>query len=66
MELLREEYPLETEVELIEMCDPYREMSSGLRGKIIDIDDAGTAHIAWSNGSTLGSVHGVDRFRRVD
>ena len=63
---LREEYPPGTEVELIEMCDPYREMPPGLRGKIIEIDDAGNAHIAWSNGSTLGAVHGIDRFRRVD
>ena len=62
---LREEYPVGTEVELIEMNDPYRDMPPGLRGAIEYIDDAGSAHIRWENGSSLAAIYGVDRFRRI-
>ena len=62
---LREKYPPGTEVELIEMCDPYRKMPPGLRGKVTMVDDAGTVHIAWSNGSTLGAVYGFDTIKKV-
>ena len=62
---LRKEYPAGTEVELIEMNDPYRDMPPGLRGAIEYIDDAGNAHIRWENGSSLAAVYGVDRFRRI-
>ena len=54
----------DTKVILDEMCDPYREMPSGMKGEVLYIDDAGGAHIAWSNGSTLAAIHGVDRFHR--
>ncbi len=61
---LREDYPPGTKVILDEMCDPYREMPSGMKGEVLYIDDAGGAHIAWSNGSTLAAIHGIDRFHR--
>lgn len=66
LEHLREEYPVGCEVELIEMCDPYREMPTGMIGKVMDVDDAGGIHVAWSNGSTLAAIHGFDKIRRID
>ena len=62
---LRKEYPAGTEAELIEMNDPYRNMPPGLRGVIETIDDAGSAHIQWENGSSLAAIYGVDRYRRI-
>lgn len=62
---LREDYPPGTEVVLIEMCDPYREMPAGMKGKVLCVDDTGTVHIAWENGSTLGAVYGFDHIRRL-
>ena len=62
---LREEYPSGTEVELVEMNDPYRDMPQGLKGKVICVDDAGVVHVAWENDSSLGVVYGVDRIRHV-
>lgn len=44
----------------------YRDMPAGLRGKVIHVDDTGTVHVSWENGSSLGAVHGFDRIRRVD
>ncbi len=63
---LREQYPAGCTVELIEMCDPYRDMPAGLRGKVIHVDDTGTVHVSWENVSSLGAVHGFDRICRVD
>lgn len=63
---LREQYPVGCTVVLEEMNDPYREMPAGMTGKVIHVDDAGGIHVAWSNGSTLAALHGVDRIRRID
>ena len=63
---LREEYTVGCTVELIEMCDPYRDMPAGMTGKVTLVDDAGGIHVDWSNGSTLAASHGIDRIRRID
>ena len=62
---LRARYPEGARVELIEMNDPYRDMPPGLRGTVVAVDDIGTVHIAWDNGSSLGAAYGVDRIRRI-
>ena len=62
---MRAEFSAGTEVELIEMNDPYRDMPPGLWGVIETIDDAGSAHIRWENGSSLAAIYGVDRYRRI-
>ena len=63
---IREKYPVGCTVELIEMCDPYRDMPAGLRGTVTHVDDTGTVFADWENGSTLGAVFGEDRIRRVE
>ncbi len=63
---LREEYPPGCKVELVEMNDQYREMPPGLTGEVTSVDDTGTIHVAWSNGSSLGCLHGIDIIRRID
>lgn len=59
------QYPEGCTVVLERMCDPYRE-SRRHDGKVIHVDDAGGIHVAWSNGSTLAALHGIDRIRRID
>ena len=63
---IREQYPVGCTVEIIEMCDPYRDRPAGLRGTVTHVDDTGTVFADWENGSTLGAVFGEDRIRRVD
>lgn len=63
---LREQYPVGCTVELIEMCDPYRDMPAGIIGKVTLVDDAGGVHVDWNNGSSLAEIHGIDRIRRID
>ena len=62
----REQYPIGCTVEIIEMCDPYRDMPAGMHGEVMFVDDAGGVHITWANGSTLAAIHGIDRIRRLD
>ena len=66
LERLRQAYPPGCQVELIEMNDPYRDMPPGLRGEVAFVDDAGSVHVKWSNGSSLAAVYGVDRIKRID
>lgn len=63
---LREQYPTGTRVELIEMNDPYRNMPPGLKGTVLYVDDAGSIHVNWENGSSLAALHGFDRIRKCD
>lgn len=63
---IRERYPVGATVELVRMDDPYsRSLVPGCRGRIVAVDDIGTVHVAWCNGSTLGVVIGVDEIKIV-
>lgn len=37
------------------MNDPYVQMPAGLKGTVMFVDDIGTVHIDWENGSSLGA-----------
>ena len=60
LEALREKYPKGCRVELIKMDDPYREMPPGLKGMVEGVDDSGSIHVRWDNGSSLAVVFGED------
>ncbi|EFL94287.1 DUF4314 domain-containing protein [Mobiluncus curtisii] len=49
-------------VRLIATTDPYTHLTPGEEGTIMVVDDAGTVHVAWDNGSTLGLIPGEDRW----
>jgi hypothetical protein len=56
--------------------DPYSRLRPGTRGTVSLIDDAGTIHVRWDDGSTIGLVQRPliapqpgfrpDRYRRVE
>lgn len=62
---LKQQYSRGSRVVLDIMQDPYREMPNKLQGTVIGVDDCGTVHCHWDNGSTLGVVYGEDRCHRV-
>lgn len=47
-------------VRLINCNDPWTQLSPGLLGTVNFVDSAGTLHVRWDNGSTLGLVPGED------
>ena len=66
LQVLREQFPKGTRLELIEMDDPYNhKLVPGCRGTVTSVDSLGTIHIAWDCGSSLGIVYGVDRCRKL-
>ena len=66
LEALREKYPQGSRVELVRMDDPYREMPPGLKGVVTGVDDSGSIHVNWENGSTLAVVYGEDYVVRIE
>lgn len=41
-------------VRLIRCNDPYTKLLPGMEGTVCRIDDIGTVHVKWDNGSRLG------------
>ena len=63
---LREKYPPGCRVELVKMDDPYREMPPGLKGVVAGVDDSGSIHVDWQNGSSLAVIFREDECRKVE
>ena len=61
LEARRARFKRGSRVELVSMNDPYTNLKPGDRGRVEFIDDVGTAHIIWDNGSTLGAAYGEDK-----
>lgn len=51
---------VEQRVRLVRTSDPYTNLQPGDEGAVMMIDDIGTLHVRWDNGSTLGLVPGED------
>jgi hypothetical protein len=62
---MKEKYPRGTRVELIEMNDPHTKIEPGTQGTVQLVDDTGTVHVKWDNGSRLGLVPGEDKWKRI-
>lgn len=65
VERVKQEYPVGTRVELVQMNDPYRKIEPGTQGTVRFVDDIGTVFVNWENGSSLGAVYGEDVIRKV-
>lgn len=61
---LRDEFPRGCRVELLRMDDPQAP-PVGTCGTVIGVDDAGTIHVNWATGSSLGIAYGADECRRT-
>ena len=65
IERLRASFPRGCRVELMRMEDPQAP-PIGTTGTVIGVDDIGTVHVKWDNGSGLGVALGQDDCRRID
>ena len=61
---IRETYPKGTRVELGSM-DDVQAPPVGTKGTVLWVDDIGTVHVKWDNGSTLGAAYGEDRIFKL-
>ena len=60
-EEFRKTYPVGTRVRLVKM-DDTQAPPAGTLGTVRFVDDAGTIHVNWDNGSSLGLVVPYDEF----
>jgi len=49
-------------VVLVRCTDPYTTLKPGTEGTVQFVDDAGTVHVRWDDGSTLGMIPGEDEW----
>ena len=62
---LRTEFPVGARVEILKMND-VQAPPMGTLGTVTGIDDLGTVHVLWDNGSSLGVAYGEDKCRLVN
>ena len=61
---LRKRYPRGARVRLLYMED-LQAPPVGCLGTVRLVDDIGTIHVSWDDGSSLGVVYGVDQIERI-
>ena len=61
---LKKQYPSDTRVELIEMND-ISAPPIGTSGTVNYVDDIGTIHVKWDNGSMLGVAYPEDKIIKI-
>lgn len=64
IEYLREQYPRGTRV-VCDSMEDFQGVPDGMTGTVDCVDDIGTVHVSWDNGSGLGLVYGEDRFHKI-
>lgn len=65
VENLKKRYPKGTRVMLVRM-DDVQTPPVGTKGTVIGVDDIGSIHVQWYNGSTLAVIYGEDMCRVID
>ena len=63
LEQLRKQYPKGTKLQMITMRNEKYPISPGTVGEVTHIDDIGSIHMKWENGSSLAIIPEVDSFR---
>ena len=61
---LKESFKKGTRVRLIHM-DDFHAVPEGTYGTVNYVDDIGSIHVNWDNGSALALIPGEDKFEKV-
>ena len=65
LEQLRKQYPKGTKLQLLSMRNEKYPVLPGTVGEVTHIDDAGSIHMRWENGSSLALIPEIDSFQTV-
>ena len=65
LEQLRRQYPKGTKLQLLSMRNEKYPVLPGTVGEVTHIDDAGSIHMRWENGSSLALIPEIDSFQTV-
>lgn len=66
IEQLRKKYPVGTKIQLISMRNEEYPVLSGTIGEVKWVDDIGSIHMRWENGSSLALIPEIDSFKVVE
>ena len=66
LEQLRKQYPVGTKIRLISMRNEKYPILPGTIGEVTHIDDMGSIHMKWQNGSSLALIPKVDSFKVLE
>lgn len=66
IDTLKQRYPPGTRVRVSDFNDPYTHIPSGTEGTVIAVDDIGTVHCNFDNGTSIGLISGTDEFHRIE
>ncbi|MBQ6219943.1 MAG: DUF4314 domain-containing protein [Methanobrevibacter sp.] len=61
---LKNYYPVGCKI-VLDYMDDQQAPPTGTIGEVTCIDDAGTIHVRWENGSGLGLIPGTDQFHKI-
>lgn len=65
IENIKKQYPKDTRVKNIAMNDDFA-VPPNTEGTVLFVDDIGTIHVRWDNGSSLGLIVGEDSFIKLE
>lgn len=65
VESMREQYPPDTRVEVISLCNEEEHLRPGMKGTVVGVDDQPALLVHWDNGSSLSLLIGQDQFRVI-
>ena len=65
LEQLRKKYPVGTKLQLIYIRSRKYPVLPGTVGEVTHIDDAGSIHMRWEDGSSLALIPEIDSFQTV-
>ena len=66
LEQLRKQYPKGTKLQMITMRNEKYPIPPGTVGEVTHIDDMGSIHMKWENGSFLAIIPEVDSFKVLE
>lgn len=62
---IRADFPAGSRVMMVYSADPFTPIDGGTEGTVSSVDDIGTIHISWDNGSHLGVILGEDVIEKI-
>lgn len=66
IEELKEKYPIGTKIKLLQDMDDIQPIKAGEIGIVEYIDDEGSLHMSWDNGSSLAIIPEIDKFEVIE
>lgn len=65
IERIRADFPIGSRVMMVYSADPLTPIDGGIEGIVSSVDDIGTIHIDWDNGSRFGVILGENVIEKI-